>query len=339
MESNTIKDSKDSKQDALKIYLGSYEGKVFSVTMDIKSKSVDSFSFKVSDNSIKTILLHGGEYIFVSGVDEIVHIFNMKTREEKGNVVTYAGTVSILEISKNYLFTAGDDMNIAMWRMSDFSQIHNLKGHKAAITHFTIHKSAKFCLSASKDNSLIIWNLLKGTKIIKYNFKNGLVCKKILMINQEKLAVLIFEQEMWLFDMFKDTEKVDEYVVKKIKLENKIFDAFSSKNKVIIVDNTGDLLLFENFIESDEFKKISIEKPQTPPGDDLPIRIKHANIAKSNKFKLFNVVFSNNEIYIYDLNKILKPADQIEDNILLKKYRSIVLKTADRITCIDSYFI
>lgn len=322
----------------LRLYLGSYEGKVFSMGLDIKSKELNSFSFKVSENSLKTIITHGN-YIFASGVDEIVHIYDMNTKEEKGMVMTYAGSVSHIEISKNYLFSCGDDSNIIMWRMSDFKNIHNLKGHKAGITHLVIHKSARFCLSASKDNSLIIWNLTTGVKIIKYNFKNDLVCKKILFVNKQQLAVLIFENEIWLFDLFKETERVDEYVVKRIKLADKIFDAFAFKNCLVVLHSLGEMKIFEDITTSDQYKQFALEKPETVGENELGIRVKLANLTKAKKFKLLNVIFSNNEIYIYDLNRILKSLGETEDNSTIKKFRNVNLKTSDRITCLDTILI
>ena len=155
----------------LKIFLGSYEGKIYTTQLDLKTKQItDTYSFKSSDNPIK-IISNNDNYIFTSGHDEIVHIYDIQQKKEIGMFVTYSGSIFKLEIFKKFLFVSGDDHNLSIFRMSDFSPIHNLKGHKGSITDFIIHRTGRFCLSASKDHSVIIWNLLTGKPIIKYKFK------------------------------------------------------------------------------------------------------------------------------------------------------------------------
>lgn len=68
----------------------------------------------------------------------------------------------------------------------------------------------------------------------------------------------------------------------------------------------------------------------------MPLRVKLINFTSSKKFKLLNIVYSNNEIYIYDINKAVKLMNNDNGEDTLKKYRSISLKTNERITCIDS---
>ena len=99
---------------------------------------VSSFALKTSENSLK-VILNKDNHVFVSGVDEIVHIFDMDKREDKGSVVTYNGSVTNLQIVKNFLFASGDETTISIWRMADFNLIHSLKGHKNSILNFIIH--------------------------------------------------------------------------------------------------------------------------------------------------------------------------------------------------------
>lgn len=321
-----------------KLFLGSYEGKIFSVDINLDTKKLDSFSFKVSENSIK-VITHKDNYIFASGIDEIIHIFDMEKKEEKGMVVTYSGSISNIFISKNFLFAAGDECNLNIWRMSDFNLVHTLKGHKSAVTHFMIHSTGKFALSASKDNSVIVWNLLNGKRITQYKFKNNLICNKILWIKKETNTVLIFEKEFWIFDLFKNSVVYDEWIVKKVKLNlknfiTKIFDAFVVKDKIILIFNTGEIFVYTDIFNNDEYISLTIEKPEKTDEKDLNIRIKLVNVTNSKQYKLMNVVFSNNIIYIYDLNKMLKL--QSSQNTEIKKFRSINLQTHERITSINS---
>jgi WD40 repeat protein len=336
-EENTI------QTNSLNIFLGSYEGKVFCVEMNLKTKDIKTFSFKASDNSIK-VITNKDSFIFVSGVDEIIHMYNYKKKEELGMVVSYSGTISNIQIFKSFLFAAGDEPNIAIWRMSDFSPIHNLKGHKKAINHFIIHKTGRFAVSASKDNSIIIWNLLAGKAIIKYKLKE-LICNKLLFIKNQKLVVLIFDNEFWLFDLFKETDNYEEYVLKKVKVENKIFDAYVVGSNLFIFHIDGSSEVYTDVTEeSYSVKPFKLDKPSKAEEDELDVRIKLVNVACGEKFNLLNVVYSNNEIYIYDMTKIIKNLNTTaegsgvegNDAPVIKKFRSINLKTNERITCVNS---
>lgn len=314
----------------LKIFLGSYEGKIYSTQLDLKSKEIcDTYSFKSSDNPIK-IITNSDNYIFTSGIDEMVHIYDITQKKEIGMFMTYSGSIFKVDIFKKFLFVSGDDHNLSIYRMSDFNPIHNLKGHKGSVTDFIIHRTGRFCLSASKDHSVIIWNLLTGKQIIKYKFKDERICQKLLFFNQQKYALLIFDFEIWLFDLFKDTENYEEYILKKIKVEDKIFDAFVSGGNLYVYYSNASIEMFNEELES--FKKIILEKPDKIR--DLECRTKMINITSGNKINLLNVVYANNEIYIYDINKIAKTEDTF-----VKKFRSINLRMNDRITCINSRIV
>jgi WD40 repeat protein len=331
MESN----KNENNNSTLSLFLGSYEGKVFSAEMDLKSKEIKTYSFKASDNSLK-VITNNDNFIFVSGVDEIIHIYDYKKKEELGMVVSYSGTISNIQIFKSFLFACGDESVISIWRMSDFSPVHNLKGHKKAINHFIIHKSGRFGVSASKDKSIIIWNLLTGKAIMQYKFKE-LICTKLLFIKNQKLVVLIFDTEFWIFDLFKNTQNYEEYILKKIKVEGgKIFDAFTVNNNLLIFHNDGSAKVFSNIIEEEEHtvKSFTLEKPTKEKEDELDIRTKLVYLACGTKFNLLNVVFTNNEVYVYDVNKILKNVDG--ENFTVKKFRSINFRTKERITCINA---
>jgi WD40 repeat protein len=336
MESENKKTSK-----ILNLFLGSYEGNIFNISLDLTTKKLTNYSFKVSENSIKVIYFYDN-HIFVSGVDEIIHIYDMTKREEKGLVFTYAGSMNCIRIFKKYLFASGDDSQIYIYRMKDFTLIHTLKQHKASICHFEIHKSGKFAISSSRDSSLVIWNLTKGKKIIKYNFKNNLICNKIILYNKQKLALLFFDFEFWVFDLFKNSENYEEWVSKKIptnSLGNKILDAFCIKEKVFLILVNGDIQIHQNILEEGEetlHRLIQLEKPAKQNENDIEIRIKNLNVTKHKKFKLLNIIYSNNEIYIYDLNKLMKSLSNLGEGFTLKKFRSINLTTNNRLTSLDS---
>jgi WD40 repeat protein len=334
-------DNVNSSKKIVQFFFGSYDGKIYSIQVDIGSKRVLSkFAFKVSENSIKVLCLNE-EYIFASGMDEIIHIYDMSKKEDKGMIVTYAGSISNIQIVKNFLFAGGDEKLIPIWRMSDFNLVHNLKGHKGAITDFLIHQSGKFAVSASKDHSVVIWNLLTGVKITKYRFKNSMICHKLLFLKKEKFVVLVFDNEFWIFDLFKKSDNYEDWILKKVKVDTKICEAFVTKSKVCILHADGKLKIYGDIFNNENFSKVSLEKPKILAENELDYRVKFINITekKEMKIKLLNVVFTNGEIYIYDLNKIIKQSTssvESEEEKIVQKYYSFDLKTSDRITCLNS---
>lgn len=363
---NKQNSDKPEQSKELCLYLGSYEGNVFSIKLNLKTKDLEMFKFKVSENSIK-VITHQSQFIFASGIDEMIHIYDMKKKEEKGLFVTYSGSISNIFIVKNFLLACGDDPEIPIWRLSDFSLLHTLKGHKKSVMALAVHKSGKFCISSSKDNTLIVWNLMNGLKIIKYNLKN-LISNKIIFLNDDKHAAIIFDFEVWIFNYMKNSESHEDWIEKKIKNNFKIFDAFVIDKKMLLVSNLGELAIYENFVPEEgvqekkeeengnnkspnqEIKLVykKLDKPEKSDKEELDIRIKTVNYCKAKKLGLLTVIYSTNEVYVYDLNKILNletaekasvenTNSELSSNMqVIKKFKSINLKTADRLTCIDT---
>ena len=106
----------------INIVLGSYEGKIFCLDFNIITSMIKTYSFKVSENCLKTII-NSDKHIFTSGNDEIIHIYDLDNREEKGLVLTYNGSISKIVKFNDFLFVGGDSHTIGIWRMTDFSNI------------------------------------------------------------------------------------------------------------------------------------------------------------------------------------------------------------------------
>jgi WD40 repeat protein len=333
----------------LSVYIGSYEGNIFCVDLDLKTKDLDMYKFKVSENSMK-VITHKNEFIFASGIDETVHIYDLNKREEKGLFMTYSGSISHIFIVKDFILACGSQSEIPIWRMSDFGLLHNLKGHKKDVICMAVHKSAKFAISSAKDNTLIVWNLMNGLKIVKYNLKN-LICNKIIFFGDDKHVLIAFDFEVWIFDYMKTSrEDNEDWIEKKVKNSFKIFDVFIVGEKTILFGNLGEIIVYENLIKNENSYIKKLDKPEKFDKEDLDIRVKAIDLTKSKKLGLLSIIYSNNEIYIYDLIKILnnnnitkkeeknensnENENEKEDKI--KKFKSIIIKTGDRLTCLNS---
>ena len=330
MEKDTDIKIKLSKN--IEIFLGTYEGKVICIRLDPKSKKTNSISFKSSENCLKVIKLQK-KFLFASGNDEIMHIFDIKKLEEKGEVMSYSGTNSHLEINHNFMLLGGSEKTISIWRMSDFNQIHILKGHQQCITAMKLHSSGKILLSSSQDKSFIIWNMLTGIKIFKHIFES--ICQEIVCLDSKKyenLFILSFEKEFILIDITKFDDGFNDMILKRIQMESKIIQILTFKLNLYVFTNDMKLTIFKNFIDNESHEKFSldIEKPTYDQ-----VRVKFVNFIRSKKVNVAILVFSNNELYIYDLNKINKNLNT--SKTIIKKFHEIKLNN-ERVTCIAGKF-
>ena len=313
----------------INIVLGSYEGKIFCLDFNLITSNLKTYSFKVSENCLKTII-NSDKHIFASGNDEIIHIYDIENREEKGLVLTYNGSISKIIKFKDFLFAGGDSPSIGIWRMTDFANIASLKGHKNQVNDFILHNNGKVIISVSKDNFLIIWNTTNGKAILKYNLKKN--CNKLLFGKKQNIAYLIFDNEVWMIKLNNKSNDFNEWIVKKKVFDKKIMDCIYVKENLIIFHQYGDVKVFTEFATNDNYIELKLEMPEAKENEE--IRVKIINFLKYDKIKLLFVVFSTNDIILYDLVKNLKNLESIK---IFEKFRLIKLLSNERITAITSF--
>ena len=360
------------------IYLGTYEGKIIVNNINIKTKeNISNFSFTSSQNAIRTIYHKSGS-LFVSGTDEIIHMFDVNKKISEGDLMTYSGSINDIKINNNYLIVAGENNTIPIWRMNDFNNIIELKGHKKAINSIDIHSSGGILVSASRDKCVIIFDLLTGRKIEKFEF--DYICNKVELFDKDKYLMIVFDLHIYILDLMKNSNGNDN-IIQKLNFNKKILNAFVVKNKLIILFTDGDIITYklnikdeenineknekeeeinmdkdmdeigENIININSELKINLEKPKKKSENDLDIKARFVSICKIDKIRIITISYSNNEVYFYDLNKIIKyeeietkkeeqkekdeEKDKIENNYI-KKYGKIEYNIPEKITAIDS---
>ena len=355
------------------IYLGTYEGKIIVNNIDIKSKeNLSNFSFTSSQNAIRTIYHKSGS-LFVSGTDEVIHMFDIRKKKSEGDLMTYSGSVNDIKIKNNYLIVAGENNTIPIWRMNDFSNIIELKGHKKAINSIDIHSSGGVLVSASRDKTVIIFDLLTGRKIEKFEF--DYICNKVELFDKDKYLMVVFDLHIFIIDLMKNSNG-NNNIIQKLNFNKKILNAFIIKNQLIILFTDGEIITYKLKIKDEENNdkkdneekikneekdieeddnivniktelKINLEKPDKKNQNDLDIKARFVSICKIDKIKIITISYSNNEVYFYDLNKIIKYDDikdknkNDENNIInnnnyIKKYGKIEYTIPEKITALDS---
>ena len=375
---STPKKTNESSQTIFSIYLGTYEGKIIVNNINIKTKeNISNFSFTSSQNAIRTIYHKSGS-LFVSGTDEIIHMFDVTKKVSEGDLMTYSGSINDIKINKNYLIVAGENNTIPIWRMSDFNNIIELKGHKKAINSIDIHSSGGILVSASRDKCVIIFDLLTGRKIEKIEF--DFICNKVELFDKDKYLMVLFDLHVFILDLMKNSNGNDN-IIQKLNFNKKILNAFVVKNKLLILFTDGEIITYklnikdeeninekkeseeETNIEKDTYEeggdiininseiKFNLEKPDKKNENDLDIKARFVSISKIDKIRIITISYSNNEVYFYDLNKIIKydeignkkddkneiKEEKEEKNInYIKKYGKIEYNIPEKITALDS---
>ena len=376
---STPKKTNEPSQTIFSIYLGTYEGKIIVNNINIKTKeNISNFSFTSSQNAIRTIYHKSGS-LFVSGTDEIIHMFDVTKKVSEGDLMTYSGSINDIKINKNYLIVAGENNTIPIWRMSDFNNIIELKGHKKAINSIDIHSSGGILVSASRDKCVIIFDLLTGRKIEKIEF--DYICNKVELFDKDKYLMVMFDLHVFILDLMKNSNGNDN-IIQKLNFNKKILNAFVVKNKLLILFTDGEIITYklnikdeeennneikenkeEPNIEKDSYEeggdiininselKFNLEKPDKKNENDLDIKARFVSISKIDKIRIITISYSNNEVYFYDLNKIIKyeeiektkndkneikeEKDEISVN-QIKKYGKIEYNIPEKITALDS---
>jgi WD40 repeat protein len=340
---NKNKKNKIELSTVLYIYTGTYEGKLYVIALLPKEKEkIEQFSITSSKNAIRTIY-HNENDLFVSGTDEIIHMYNIHNKESNGDLVTYSGSINDIKIVKNWLIAAGDENNIPLWRMSDFSNVINLKGHKSSINSFDVHNKGGFLVSCGRDKKIILFNLMNGLKLGK--FEMDFICNKVQLFHLSKFVLAVFDLHIYIIEITKNTTKKEECFVQKCDFKKRINNAFVIKNKLIIFFNDGEVKLYNIEIKDkkyipfkdDSYVYINLEVPEKENENDLDIKIKFVSIARNEKLKMFTIVFSNDDIYLFDLNKLMRLTKN-ENGKLYKKYYQLTFLKQGKITALDTEF-
>lgn len=335
-----------SRDKNLNIHLGTYTGLIVNVSIPFKeitnnddenkvkiNKPIKPYSFKSSENMIKTIVHHKSlenqNFLFTSGTDEIIRIYNHDNNQEKGMIVSYSGTVNKLELFKKYIFAMCDN-NIEIFKMVNFNKINTLSGHKHQIISFIVHSSGKLLFTIARDNYFMLWNLNSYKCRFRYNFTQ---VNELISINwayHEKYIVLGFMNKILVIDYLTNSENFDEWKVFDHRITTsfdnpgKVLDIKVFKQKYIMIFKTNfDVEVVE--IKGRTLKKVMFFNLKNLKDTTENMRIKFVEIIDQNNYdeivedddenkediiddkkKAFLItVNSVNKVHVYDLNNIL----------------------------------
>jgi protein MAK11 len=73
------------------------------------------------------------------------------------------GSITQLQFpSRSHLLSASEDGTLCLFRARDWVVLRALKGHKGRVNSIAVHPSNKVALSVGKDNTLRMWDLMRG---------------------------------------------------------------------------------------------------------------------------------------------------------------------------------
>lgn len=291
-ESNT---NDKSKSHNLDIYLGTYTGKIIINSLSINNKDSNKIvqspsSFKSSETMIKTVVPLEKNFIFTSGTDEIIRIYNIKNYEEKGMIVSYSGSVNKLVVQKNTIFAMCDN-NIEIFKLKTFNKINTLKGHKNPINSFIVHSSGKLLFTIGRDNYLMLWNLNSYKCSFRYKFP-GLELLSLNWVLKESFIVVGSVNKVVVLDYLKDSSDVETWKV----VDHKIRTSFDNPGKVLDVKIYKDRYIFvfkTNF--NVEIIKLNFDSVKNTEDEDSKINIKNSEVRYCSFNKNSNNSNSNND--------------------------------------------
>jgi WD40 repeat protein len=162
---------------------GSYERFLFGYSYDSTTSSqLDrSFTYAAHKAAVKC-LASAGPFLASGGVDDLIHIYDMRLGKDLGYLMNPGqGAVTALSFftpnndnsnnnpqqplyyAPTHLLAGSEDGQLSVWQAGGtWELLKVIKGHKKAINSISIHPSGQLAITVSRDNSLRMWNLVKG---------------------------------------------------------------------------------------------------------------------------------------------------------------------------------
>ena len=88
----------------------------------------------------------------------------MVADSSSGLLENHDSSLVTLKVFQNYLFSAGQDGKINIWKIKDWTLVHTLDT-QVEIKDIALHSSGKLLFVCGKHQKLSIWDLTKCQKI------------------------------------------------------------------------------------------------------------------------------------------------------------------------------
>lgn len=159
---------------SFKVIAGSYEKLLYgfdgSVSLD---EAKDGYRFELQPifvfpahvSCIKAVAAspNGGKWLATGSADEVIKVWDLRRKKEIGGLMHHEGSITQLQFpSRSHLLSASEDGSLCLFHARDWVVLRTLKGHKGRVNSMAVHPSNKVALSVGKDNTLRMWDLMRG---------------------------------------------------------------------------------------------------------------------------------------------------------------------------------
>ena len=116
-------------------------------------------------------LASAGPYVASGGADDLIHLYDMRSNTDLGFLMNPGeGAITALEFfvprtgySPTNLLAGCADGTISIWQSGGtWECMRTLKGHRGEVTSIAVHPSGYLALTAARDGTLRLWDLVKG---------------------------------------------------------------------------------------------------------------------------------------------------------------------------------
>lgn len=159
---------------SFKVIAGSYEKLLYgfdgSVSLDETNDGYmfelqPIFIFPAHASCIKAVAAspNGGKWLATGSADEVIKVWDLRRKKEIGGLMHHEGSITQLQFpSRSHLLSASEDGSLCLFHARDWVVLRTLKGHKGRVNSTAVHPSNKVALSVGKDNTLRMWDLMRG---------------------------------------------------------------------------------------------------------------------------------------------------------------------------------
>jgi len=169
------------------IVAGSYEKLLYGLEGSYASGSSNPslkpvFIFPAHLACVKAVAASpGGKWLATGSEDEFIRVWDLRRRKEVGSLSQHSGEIlrfpdrctlicclmlgSITSLhfpTSSHLVSTSVDGTLALFRTSDWALLKSLKGHSGRVNHVDVHPTGRVALSVGKDQTLRMWDLMRG---------------------------------------------------------------------------------------------------------------------------------------------------------------------------------
>ncbi|WVN87363.1 uncharacterized protein L203_102541 [Cryptococcus depauperatus CBS 7841] len=151
------------------IIAGSYEKLLYGIegsyTSGTNKPNLEPiFIFPAHLACVKTVAASpGGKWLATGSEDEFVKVWDLRRRKEVGSLSQHTGSITSLHFpTPSHLLTTSEDSTLSLFRTSDWTLLKSLKGHSGRVNHVDVHPTGRVALSVGKDQTLKMWDLMRG---------------------------------------------------------------------------------------------------------------------------------------------------------------------------------